>query len=263
MKKLYRKNEVIFAIIMIVIYVVGTSIAESITASIGIEKLVPTIFHVLFTAIIFILIKKNGLEKKYGLVLPEYKLNRVWFFIPLAITACFGLVCGVEIRYSAFETVLFVISMLCVGFLEEVIFRGFLFVGMAKKNLRAAVIVSSITFGIGHIVNLFNGQNMFETIVQIIFAVAVGFVLVILFYKGKSLVPCIIFHGVNNALSAFEKTNAEAAEMLSMSVEQFEMAAIAILIVILSIYGIFILLKSDLSEVEDGTESNPNTGKRD
>ena len=102
--------------------------------------------------------------------------------------------------------------MLCVGFLKEIIFRGFLFVGMSKNNLRSAVIVSSITFGIGHLVNLFNGQLFFETMIQILFAIAVGFTLVILFYKGKSLIPCIIFHGLNNSLSVIEKTNREAAD---------------------------------------------------
>ena len=29
------------------------------------------------------------------------------------------------------------------------------------------------------------------------------------FYKGKSLIPCIIFHGVFNALSIFSNTNSQ------------------------------------------------------
>ena len=49
--------------------------------------------------------------------------------------------------------------------------------------------------------NLLNGQDLAETASQIIFAVFVGFALVILFRTGKSLVPCIVFHGVFNALS--------------------------------------------------------------
>ena len=127
--------------------------------------------------------------------------------------------------------------MLCVGFLEELIFRGFLFAGMAKKNLRSAIIVSSVTFGIGHIVNLLNGKPLVETLAQILFAIMVGFTLVILFYKGKSLVPCIVFHSLNNALSAFGMTNEEAAGALHMSTEQFEMIYVIILIVILAVYS--------------------------
>lgn len=45
---------------------------------------------------------------------------------------------------------------------------------------------------------------------QIIYAVAFGFLFVVLFYRGKSLLPCILTHGLLNALSAFgieQKTN--------------------------------------------------------
>ena len=259
MNKLYKKNEVTFAIIMIVIYVIGTSVAESISASIGVEKLVPAIFHVLFTAVIFGWIKRNGLMEKYGLVLPRYSLKYVWYYFPLILIACFGLFAGFEIQYSVVETILFVISMLCVGFLEEIIFRGFLFVGMSKSNLKSAIIVSSITFGIGHIVNLFNGQDMLNTVMQIVFAIAVGFALVVLFYKGKSLLPCIIFHGLNNALSAIEKSNTEVAKMLSISEARFEMVFVLLSIVILSIYIIFILKKLNCSEEKYEDKGNSNS----
>lgn len=161
--------------------------------------------EVTFTIVMIRWLKHHKLNHKYGLFLPKYNLKYVWFFIPLFIVAGLGLVTGFKIRYSLLESIFYITSMLCVGFLEEIIFRGFLFVGMSKNNLRSAVIVSSITFGIGHLVNLLNGQPFFETMIQILFAIAVGFTLVILFYKGKSLIPCIIFHGLNHSLSVIEK----------------------------------------------------------
>ena len=96
--------------------------------------------------------------------------------------------------------------MCCVGFLEEVIFRGLLFRAIEKDSVKAAIIVSALTFGLGHIVNLFNGsgRDLTSSIVQIVFALLVGFVLVLIFYYGESLIPCIVFHSVNNALGAFE-----------------------------------------------------------
>lgn len=61
------------------------------------------------------------------------------------------------------ETALYVLSMLCVGFIEELIFRGFLFKAMAKDGIKSAIIVSSITFGLGHIINLVNGAELLPT----------------------------------------------------------------------------------------------------
>ena len=95
--------------------------------------------------------------------------------------------------------------MLCVGFLEEVIFRGLLFKAIARDNIKSAVIISSVTFGIGHIVNLVNGSgmNLVNNLCQIVFAVAVGFLLVTIFYRGGSLIPCILVHSAINTLGTF------------------------------------------------------------
>ena len=64
-----------------------------------------------------------------------------------------------------------------------------------------APIVSALTFGMGHIVNLLNGKDLIPTVMQVIYATAIGYLLVIIFCKTKSLVPCIIMHGVFNASS--------------------------------------------------------------
>ena len=93
--------------------------------------------------------------------------------------------------------------MLCVGFLEELIFRGFLFRAMCKDNVKSAIIVSSITFGIGHIVNLLNGAELLSTLLQVCYAIAIGFLFTIIVYYGKSLIPCILCHSIVNSLSVF------------------------------------------------------------
>ena len=153
------------------------------------------------TIVLLMWVKRNGLTEKYGLFLPRYRFVTAWFFLPLALVCLYKVCFSPVLRFSPAEAALYVVSMLCVGFLEELIIRGFLFRAIEKRNLTQAVIISSVSFGIGHIVNLLNGQDLLDTVSQILFAVIVGFALVILFHKGKSLVPCMIFHGVFNALS--------------------------------------------------------------
>lgn len=251
MKKLYDKNELSFALLMIMIYVVGTVFAEVVSTMLGVNKLLPAVFHVAFMVVLLGWIRRQGLGRKYGLIRPEYPPKKAWFFWPLILIAGFGLLCGIVFRYSASECVLFVISMLCVGFLEEIIFRGFLFLAMAKNNTKEAIMVSSITFGIGHIVNLLNGAPLLGTLMQIIFAVAVGFTLVLLFYKGGSLLPCIVFHSLNNAFSVIEKTNAEVAKSLNMSETSFEMTLVAFFVALLAIYCVFCLKKLEPGRERD------------
>lgn len=123
------------------------------------------------------------------------------YFIPLMLIMTVNLWCGIHINHTGIEIFFHVLTMINVGFIEEIIFRGFLFKMMERDNLKSAMIVSALTFGIGHIVNLLNGAEFIPTMLQICYAVAIGYLFVVIFYKSKSLVPCIITHMVVNATS--------------------------------------------------------------
>ena len=51
-----------------------------------------------------------------------------------------------------------------------------------------------------------------------------------IFYKGKSLIPCIIFHGVNNAISAISDEKASLKVFGTVEKELFISVGIAIVI---------------------------------
>ena len=181
MRKIYDKNELNFALIWIGVYVVVCSVADSISNTIGVAKIVTTPLCIVMTAMIYLWICRNGLQEKYGLCKFKGEAKTYLYFVPLVLLVSTNLWYGVRLNLSIFETVLYVISMLCVGFLEEVIFRGFLFQAMCKNNVKQAIVISSITFGIGHIVNLLSGSGTMETVMQICYATAIGFLFTILF----------------------------------------------------------------------------------
>ena len=218
MEKLYRKNELAFSLLWIALYVVLFSIADAISDQIGIVKIV-TLPVTLALALFFAaFVGKNRLGEYYGLGRFKGKYGQYLYFIPLAVIVSSNLWNGVTVRYSASETILFIASMLCVGFLEELIFRGFLFRAIAKKNRKAAIIVSSVTFGLGHIVNLLNGAALLPTILQIIYATAIGYLFVVIFVKSKTLLPCIAVHGIVNALSVFAVEGGTANQIICSAV---------------------------------------------
>ncbi len=205
LRKLYEKSEIWFAVIWIVAYVVLASAGDNISTNIGISKIVTLPILLALSAALFFFVKRNGLMEKYGLIKPQIVSARMLFYIPLVVLLTANLWYGVVLNDSPLEILLYILSMFCVGFLEEMIFRGFLFKAMAENGVKSAIIVSSITFGIGHIVNLINGSGaeLLANILQIIYAVAVGFAFVMIYYKTKSLLACIITHSIFNGLSAF------------------------------------------------------------
>ena len=236
MTKLYKKSEITFAILWIVAYVVLSSLADQLSESIGVVKSVTAALHIAMSLVLFFWIRKNGLSAKYGLRRSDVPAKRFLYYLPLAVIASTAFWNGIGLQYGFPDTLAFVVSMCCVGFLEEIILRGLLFRAMEKDGLRSAIIVSALTFGLGHIVNLFNGsgKDMVSTLVQIVFAVLVGFVLVLIFHYGGSLIPCILFHSANNALKVF------AAEG-SMSPQAETALNLAVIIVVLGGYLLWLV----------------------
>lgn len=215
MKKLYEKNELTFALLWIVVYCVLQSLANPLNKVVGVEYSVSALFCILQTTVLFAFIRKNHLQKRYGLCKSPVPACRFLYYVPLFILASGNLWNGIVLNYSLPETVCRIVCMLCVGFLEEVIFRGLLFTAIAKDNVKSAVVISSVTFGIGHIINLFNGSGMelVSNLCQIVFATAVGFLLVTIFYRGGSLLPCILVHSAINTLGTFASDAGLTMEM--------------------------------------------------
>ena len=236
MTKLYKKSEITFAILWIVAYVVLSSLADQLSEMLGVTKSVTAALHIVMSLTLFFWIRNNGLGEKYGFCKPKVPAKRFLYYLPLVIIASTAFWGGVKLQYGFPGAPLFFISMCCVGFLEEVIFRGLLFRAMEKDNPRTAIIVSALTFGLGHIVNLFNGsgRDLTASLVQIVFAILVGFVLVLIFYHGKSLIPCILFHAANNALTVF------AAEG-SMSPQVNMILNLVLIVVVLGGYMLYLV----------------------
>ena len=205
MKSIYEKSELTFSLLWIIVYIVAMSLGDYFSSLIGIEKIFTTPIVLFFAISILIWIRKSGESKKYGLIKGTFPQKTYLYFIPLIITVSINFWGGVDLQYTAVETILYIASMLCVGFVEEIIFRGFLFKALCKKSLKVAIIVSSLTFGFGHVVNLLSGADFVRTLLQIGYATAAGFLFTIIFYKSKSLLPCIITHSLMNATSVFAR----------------------------------------------------------
>jgi len=203
MNKLYRRSELLFALAWIILYVVGTSVMDGLSEGMGVRSCLTFPFHAALCAGAYLWMRRNDLPAKYGLCAPRIPAGQMLYYAPLILAASCNLWTGFHMDRPLHEALLFAGSMLCVGFIEEVIFRGFLFVAMRKDGLKSAVAVSALTFGIGHIVNLLNGAPLLPTLCQVVYAAAFGLTAVVIFLKTDSILPCILAHSALNALSVF------------------------------------------------------------
>ena len=203
MENTFKKHETLYCILLIVIYIISNSFCLE---QFGLTDFRMVIVNTILSLLLVLLILLLKRREYYGLVkVKNYK--DYLYFIPLVLIVSVNLWTGININNTTTEIICHILNMINIGFIEEIIFRGFLFKMMEKDNVKSAIIVSSITFGIGHIVNLLNGSDLIPTLMQISYAIAVGYLFVIIFYKSKSLLPCIVAHSLTNALSIFNVDN--------------------------------------------------------
>ena len=207
MKKLYEKNEILFAILWIVLYTVSMGNLRAL----GDDSPYMMIGLVVLSALMLLFVWKGGLMEKYGLSSWAGNSRAMLWFLPLWITASLNLWGGITPRFPMPGQLFAVVSMAFVGFAEELIFRGFLFKAMLKDgSVKTAVIVSSLTFGLGHILNLLTGHEVGETLLQVVFAVAFGLMVTMAFYKSGSLLPCILTHSLVDVFAQFASQDASS-----------------------------------------------------
>ena len=202
MTQFHKRNPLGFALMWIGIYVGSLSLADALSQAIGVEKLLTAPLCLVLTAVLFCWLKGQALLETYGLAHPVGRLRPWLHYWPLLLLISTNLWGGVALQDSVAETLLYVLSMLCVGFLEELTFRGFLFRALCRDSVKTAIWVSSVTFGIGHIVNLLNGAALLPTLLQLCYATAAGFLFTVMVYRWGSLWPCIVTHSLLNSLSA-------------------------------------------------------------
>lgn len=157
---------------------------------------------------LLIYLKMTGLVGFYGLKRPQHgTMTLALYLVPLFAIAFLqyskGLVPNLDARTVLFACLL----VACVAFIEELLFRGFLFQALLKKgNLNRAIFISGITFGFGHIVNLARGYSGADQLIQIVGAVAIGIALAYCVALTGSIIPGVVFHALFNLSGTLTNT---------------------------------------------------------
>lgn len=256
MKKLYEKNQLTFALVWIAIYVIVMNIAlqfcggfDDLASKTASQVLIPVICIVLLAFASTLWIIRNGLTETFGLCRFRGSIKSFLWFLPLVIVSCINLKNGLTIPASLPVVILMAVNLAVGGYVEEIIFRGFLFRGMAKENLRSAIIVSAITFGVGHIVNVFNTADILGVLLQVAYAIAIGFLYTVIVYKGGSLWPCIASHIFVNGSSVFASEQGAFSQLVAKltglpSANLVQLCSAVLIIVISGSYALWLWKKA-------------------
>ncbi len=85
---------------------------------------------------------------------------------------------------------LYVLIVVCPAIGEELLFRGVIANGLREYGKGKAVIISALAFTLMH-------TNPLQTVYQLFLGILLG----LIYVETKSILPCMLLHGLNNALS--------------------------------------------------------------
>lgn len=170
MKKFYEKSEIWFAVTWIIVYVV---VMGNLRNNFGDESLYSMLAVMVIAVVLTAFMVKNKLTEKFGLVLWTDS-KKYLYFIPFILLCTVNLWFGVSLHYSISQQIVAVLTMAFAAYVEEIIFRGLLYRAIEKDSAKQAIVISAVTFGTGHIVNLLTGQGSLDTFFQMGYAIAIG-----------------------------------------------------------------------------------------
>ncbi len=205
------------AVLWILFYVALVTIGDQLSEKMGVEHLVTGIFLMVLSSALYMMHKKSDQLKLISV--PMKSLRPYIFYLPLIALACIQFFAGFDPTLTLRKFAIIVLLMIGTGFVEEVLFRGLLFNAiLSKSGVKRAVIISGITFGLGHIVNLLNGYSSIEQIGQIVVAVAIGIVLALLVALTNNLWPGILFHILFNISGSISVQESSSQTMMLVAI---------------------------------------------
>lgn len=157
-------------------------------------------------------------------------------------------------RKQAVDVILFAVYCLSIGLCEELIFRGILFTTFAdtfskdKKGLIKAYILSSVLFGVLHILNVFYGAGFFPTVLQVVYSTLTGGLFCFVFIKTGNVLCAAFIHAVYNFCGLFFENANQLGLGLGIIWDKWTIALMILVYAIGGVYVIYSLCKYTVDE---------------
>ena len=93
-----------------------------------------------------------------------------------------------------------VLVSIAIGVAEEFIFRGWLQnevmdrFGEGKKGALITILMSGLLFGLFHIINVFSGQDLFTSLMQVIQTSAIGILFCSVYFASRNIWSLVFLH---------------------------------------------------------------------
>ena len=204
----------------------------------------------------------------YDVLNPKHAITkRIVLILPCVLVAVNNLPLVAILRSdarvtgNAAEIAFFAVECILVAMFEELAFRGVLFLSIlkkrkSKKHVFFSIIVSSVLFGLFHIINLFYGASFGSVALQVGYSTLVGCMCAFILITTRSIWLCAAVHAVYNFCGQIVPRLGEG-EMLNTP----EIIITVIISLFCAIYIVISLIKTDVSDTDALYPENSRSNK--
>lgn len=226
---------VILEITVIFVYLVAGTVAHFFNLSnLGLYGLANLGLTIIVTA----LLSGMGWWKTIGFRASQKKSDLLYFLIPF-LPILTNFIPGVEITSLRYLLEVFIVTLM-VGFVEEGIFRGLMFHALKERGPWKAIIITALLFGLTHALNSLAGKSPLAALVQVSYALAIGFAFAALVLKKGILWPLVLAHFLINFIAFLQPAGDRPIEELLIG---------GSITVIFTLYGLFVMLQKNQVKV--------------
>lgn len=259
LKSKFWNQLILFMIVLITIligkqYIIKLLIQKEIV-SYQIHTLLNIGSNLLIVLLSVLLIQKNELSEIAAI--KNIRLKKKYFLIfPVVYLVLLNGLLMDEINRELIvpNIILFVIYSLSIGFAEELSIRGFLqshFIwhfGFTKKSIVVSVLISSLFFGLLHIIKFDKG--VYGELSQVGYATFIGIMFGMLLLITRRIYPLIIIHAIVDFVGDFDTIGISMKKTISESISLEDAILITLLVSPCLLYGIFMMKKYQFQAIQ-------------
>ena len=153
---------------------------------------------------------------------------------------------GAVIDAPAWKIALLLFECMCIGFFEEIAFRGVVLLRLIRRKpenrawVFLSIVLSSVIFGLVHLINLYNSSPS-AVFMQIGYSALIGAMCSVVLIKTADIWLCIVLHGIFNFGGAVVQY-CGSGEIW----DTFTVVITAVIAVATALYMVFAFLRADL-----------------
>lgn len=151
-----------------------------------------------------------------------------------------------------------------IGLAEELMCRGWIqneFIerfGSNRKQVITSICLSGLVFGFLHLTNMFAGQGVFETLMQVLQTTSIGILLGAIYYRTKNIWSVIFMHGFYDLAIMLGDVNllrdCSVNTVISTEMQMYNLVMSLILVAYYILSAVVILRKTKVNQLVEEKE---------